>query len=272
MTLPRRWLLMPALALATFALIACSGGEETDPTPTGTTAAQVTPAAATATAESTPQFAAQSPQDLQSYRYRVNVTVAAEALDDSEAPTGLDLDGNLTLGLEGAVVNPDREHTSTAIDIGFLTLSTETVRVGDQEWTRAGQGAWSASTSGEGAEALFDADFSPASIFTTSADFDYEALTARLEEHGWKDEEVNGVRARHYSFTEEEFYSTFETDEAVLPADIDATFTADIWLAEDLGVPVRMLIVGVDGAGTEILRLEMDVTDINSQIAIDPPV
>src|SRR5690606_29279421 len=91
------------------------------------------------------EFAARSPEELDSYRYDVAVTVAAEALDTAEAPLGLELDGDLTLNITGAVVNPDREQLTTAIDIGFLTLSTETIRIGEEEWSRSGQAAWAPS-------------------------------------------------------------------------------------------------------------------------------
>lgn len=261
-----RLLLLPVLALGAVALVAC-GDSEGDSTATAT--GTLTPTGESDGSEE--PFLARSPSDLDSYRYRVDVSVASEALDSAEAPTGLDLEGDLTFNVEGAVVNPDREQTATSIDLGILTLSTETIRIGEEEWTRAGQGAWTTTTPAADGGDILDVDISPDSLFTSSEDFDYEALTARLEEHGWEDEEANGYAARHFTFTQEEFYEVFETDEAVLPADIDATFVADVWMATEFGVPVRMLIVGTDGGGTEILRLEMNLRDINTEIAIDPP-
>ncbi|MCK9487510.1 MAG: hypothetical protein M0R73_12575 [Dehalococcoidia bacterium] len=263
----RRWLLLPALGVAALALVACNG-EDAGGTPgsgsTGTTTA-------TEAATKAP-FLARSPSDLASYRYRVDVTVAAAALQDGDAPADLPIEGDLSFNVDGAVVNPDREQTATSIDLGILTLTTETIRIGDQEWTRAGEGAWSPSTPSTGGDDLLDVDISPAALFTSSEDFDYEALTERLEEQEWQEEEANGLPTRHYTFTEEEFYRVFQTEDAILPPDIDATFLADIWLARERGVPVRLLILGTDGSGTEILRLEMNMMDLDAEILIEPPV
>lgn len=265
-TMLQRWLPLAALAVAAVALVAC-GGDDADGTPAG----RADGGTATATSEGQGDaFRARSPNDLDSYRYRVDVTVDAAALDSADA--GLPIEGDLSFNVEGAVVNPDREQTATSIDLGLLTLTTETIRVGADEWTRAGQGAWSTSTPSNSAGGdLLAVDISPAALFAASGNFDYHALTQRLDEHEWQEEQVNGVSARRYTFTEQQFYEVFQTEDAILPADIDATFVADIWFAQDRGVPVRLIISGTDGAGDEILRLEMNLTDMDTDIAIAPP-
>ncbi|MEX2372573.1 MAG: hypothetical protein WD800_02105 [Dehalococcoidia bacterium] len=263
-----RSLAVPTLLLAALALVACGGNGDEDPaaTPTATVAA--------ATVEATPDFLVASPDDLDTYRYTVAVTLSPDALDTADAPMGLPLDENFTIEITGDVVNPDREHATTVVNLGFLTLSTETIRIGEDEWARQGRSAWQPATAGGGlSDFLGDADFSPTSIFQTGDGFSFEALTARLQEHEWEAEEVNGVQSRHYTFTEEEFYATFNADQEIVPADIvDASLTADLWIAEDLGVPVRMVIVGADADGAEVMRVEMDLSDINSDIEVDAPI
>jgi hypothetical protein len=275
MTDSRHWWRLPAVGLAallTGALIACSGAGDSDSDTPTSTASATTAAEGTATGDAGDGFASQSPDSLTSYRYSVQVTLAAAALDSSEAPSGLPLEGDFQIEIVGEVVNPGREHSETSIDLGFLAIATETIRIDGQEWNRQAGGTWEVGTSATGADSLIGTDFSPASVFTTDNDFSYDELTARLSAHAWRDEDVEGVAARHYTFTQQEFYETFQTDQRVLPDDMDATFVADMWLAEDLGVPIKMVIVGTASDGTEVMRLELVLTDLNGDIAIEPPI
>lgn len=269
----RRWQRLASMAVVGLlgaTLIACDSGDSA-PATTATATATVG-ASSTAEGNAASDFAAQSPESLDAYRYDVTVTLAAAALDTSQAPAGLPLDGDFRIEMTGEVVNPGRERSETSIDLGFLAIATETIRIDGQEWTRQSGGTWEAGTSAGGADALIGTNFSPASIFTTDADFSYDELTARLETHSWLDEDVEGIATRHYTFTQEEFYEVFATDQRVLPEDIDATFSTDIWISKEFGVPVKLVIIGTASDGTEVMRLEMLLTDLNGEIAIEPPI
>lgn len=270
----RHWQRLPSMALVGLAtgalLIACGGDSDSGGTATATSTTAGT--ASTTGASGSDDFAARSPESLDSYRYDVTVTLAAAALDTADAPSGLPLDSDFQIEIMGEVVNPGRERSETSIDLGFLAIATETIRIDGQEWNRQAGGAWEVGTPTGGADALIGTDFSPSSIFTTDADFSYDDLTARLAAHSWRNEDVEGIATRHYTFTQDEFYEVFATDQRVLPDDMDATFVADIWIAEELGVPVKMVIVGTASDGSEVMRLEMLLTDLNSEIAIEPPI
>lgn len=264
MTARRRPWLWCFVAFAAVALVACSGddgGEEAE-------------ADAEATETPSEGFMAAPPSSLASYAYQVSVAMSPEALDTSEAPAGLDLgDEDFTFDIVGEVVNPDREHATTTANLGFLSLTLEAIRVGEQEWTKQDDGDWQPSTAGDALGALLgETDFSPGSIFTTDEGYSFEDLTARLEAHGWEDEEVDGRPARHFTFTQEEFYQVFQTERQVLPPEVDATIVADLWIAEDLGVPLKMTVIGTDSADAEVLNIEMTLTDLNGEFAIEPPI
>lgn len=259
----RKWLLLPALGVVALSLLACNGDDGADE-PEGTE----TPTRAAG-------FQASPPSALKSYAYDVNVALSPDALDMSDAPTGLDFgDEDLSFVISGEVMNPDREHTTTTANLGFLSLTLESIRVGAEEWTKQDNGDWEPSTPGSDPLGAFmgDTDFSPGSIFTTDEGYSFEDLTQRLDAHGWTDEEVDGQDARHFTFTEEEFYQVFQTDREVLPAEIDATIVADLWLSEALGVPLKMTIVGSDPEGATLLEIEMTLTRINDDFEVEPPV
>jgi hypothetical protein len=252
------------LGLVSLGLVACSG-DDGDAGPTSAPTDEVTAPA---------KFMAAPPASLDSYAYAVSITISPDAIDSSEAPAGLNLgDDNFTFQIDGTVVNPDREHSTTVANLGFLSLTLESIQIGMDEWTKQDDGGWQPSTAGDPlAVMLGDTDFSPGAIFTADEGYSFEDLTARLEAHGYEEDEVDGRAARHFTFTDEEFYAVFQTDREVLPAELNATMTADLWIAEDLGVPLKMEIVGADVSGTQILQIDMALTDLNGAFTIEPPV
>lgn len=273
MTHPRRWLALPALLVAAFALVACAGDDapEGDATAAATTEGT---SAATATPTEAP-FQLASPEELDGYRYAVVVTLSPEALETADAPAGLPLDDDFTIEITGEVLNPDREHSMTVVNLGFLSLNTETIRIGDDEWARQGRAAWQPATAESDLSSfLGDANFSPTSIFASGEGASsFNALSNRLADHEFEVETVNGVEARHYSFTQEEFYEIFQAEREMIPSEVqNSDLTAELWVAEEERVPVRMVILGVAEDGTEIMRVEMDVTDIDGDIEIEPPI
>ncbi|MDA0270760.1 MAG: hypothetical protein O2798_07205 [Chloroflexi bacterium] len=230
----------------------------------------------TATAE--PAWRVSALEDLQGYRYTVDVSLKPEGLATSaDIPTGLlEPGGALTLNLEGEFRSPTSEHTRTRCSLGPLALALESIRIEERVWTREGEGAWRESTLDPGAPhpLLGDLDYQPSSIFRVDESYSLDDLTERLLTLEHQMETVNGEAARRYSMTPEQFREVFQSDEDVLPAEAgaDATFTFDVWFSEALGVPVRMMIIGSGGDGMELLRLDMNLTDLDdASINIAPP-
>ncbi|GMU41376.1 MAG: hypothetical protein AMXMBFR23_22420 [Chloroflexota bacterium] len=262
---PRRHVATAAAAavalLAALLVAACTGGTD-----------EATPEPAAAASG----FRVTNLDDLSGYRFNVQVTLDPEGLDAANIPPGL-LQPGQTFGLTltGAALAPDREQSITTFALGDLSLAMESVRVGDRMWTREGDGPWRESAATDAASPLVaEFEYRPSAIFRASEDYSLDDLTARLGTLTHTMERVNGHEARRYTMTPDQFREVFQSDQEVLPPEAgpDATFIADLWFAEALGAPLRMVIVGQNGAGQEILRLEMDMTDLNApDIAIEPP-
>lgn len=258
----RRVLATIATLCATLALVACSSGADNEATPVATAAAD--------------GFRVTRLDDLSGYRFNVKVTLDPEGLDASNIPPGL-LQPGQTFGLTltGAALAPDREHSITTFALGDLSLAMESIRVGGRMWTREGDGPWRESAATDAASPLVaEFEYRPSAIFRAGPDYSLDDLTARLGTLTHRIERVNGHEARRYTMTPDQFREVFQSDQQVLPPEAgpDATFVADLWFAEALGTPLRMVISGTNGAGREILRLEMDMTDLNApDIAIEPP-
>jgi hypothetical protein len=253
-----------ALLGATVALAvlgAACRSDEPDATPTP----EPTP-----TAEATPDMLVASPHSLQSYRYAVTVTALLGALGGSDAPAGLPLDQPAVITVEGERINPDRERSTASIDLGFLSVSIETVEIGSQRWVREGSRPWT-ETAGGGVDILGGFDFRPAAIFADEP-AEYEALAERLAAYPSSEASVDGVPARHYVFTEDEFFEVFQGQGEIVPADVEAALAAEVWLSERYGVPIRLIVTGTDEAGAEVIRLEMHLSDLDdASISIEAP-
>ncbi len=259
---PRRHAATLVALMAALLAAACSGGSGSEATPEATAAAS--------------GFRVTNLDDLTGYRFNVTVTLDPEGLDAANIPPGLLQPGQkFGLTLTGAALAPDREQSTTTFALGDLSLAMESVRVGDRMWTREGDGPWRESAATDAASPLVaEFEYRPSAIFRASDDYSLDDLTARLGTLTHTMERVNGHEARRYTMTPEQFREVFQSDQEVLPPEAgpDATFVADLWFAEALGTPLRMVIVGQNGAGQEILRLEMDMTDLNApDISIEPP-
>lgn len=251
----RRGAVVACSMLALFA-VACSS-DDGAPTPTATPPATDTVVAA-------------SPADLASYRFSVEVRMLPTVLDVSEAPAGLLLDQFLTITIEGEWQNPDREHAFTTADLVFLQVSTETVSIGDRRWLREDNRPWVEGGSSP-LEAYAALGFRPSILFAED-EGRYDELARALNEYPWEEEDVRDAPARRFTLDDVAFHELFLGPNTVLPAEINATLSADIWLDRDLGTPVRMTVVGVDEAGKEILRLHMELWDFDAgDIEIEPP-
>jgi hypothetical protein len=261
-----RALMLGVFALALLPITACTTDE-----PPAAPATELT-----STAE--PAWHVNALEDLQGYRYTVDVSLKPEGLATSaDIPTGLLEPGAaLTLNLEGEFRSPTSEHTRTRFSLGPLALALESIRIEQRVWMREGEGAWRESTLDPGAPhpLLVNLDYQPSSIFRVDEAYSLDDLTKRLRTLEHQMETVSGQAARRYSMTPEQFREVFQSDDEVLPAEAgaDATFTFDVWFSEALGVPVRMMIIGSGGDGMELLRLDMNITDLDdASISIAPP-
>ena len=222
------------------------------------------------TPTATESVVAASPAELASYRFSVQVRMLPTVLDVSEAPAGLVLDQFLTISIEGERQNPDREHAFTTADLVFLQVSTETISIGNRSWLREGNRPWIEGGSSP-LEAYAALGFRPSILFAEDENR-YDELARALNTYPWDEDEVRGAPARRFTLDDTAFQELFLGPNTVLPQEINATLSAEIWLDRDLGTPVRMTVVGVDEAGKEVVRLHMELWDFDAgDIEIEPP-
>lgn len=289
------------LALAAFSLLlaACSGDDDdtasvatlSDADSTSV-ADGVASAEATSTADaSTGQQGTAQPvassaggslfalSELRSFRYDVTVRfTAAEGAAPSTGGLTLDL-GDLSLSLEGAVIAPDREHSTISADLGFLQINIESITIGTESWTREPGGEWQTEAAASGLDGLgLDLDFSPTALFGDTNDLD-ELATLLAAIDGRRDD-VNGVEADRYDINAEQFAQFVTTfgelaEDGTVPELADGEFDFSIWIARDGGFPVRMLLSGSssDPAAAGDFHVEINLYDLNSDdIEINAPI
>lgn len=248
-------------AVAVLALLAsCSGDADAEPTVEASAA----------------PFRVRPLSELSGYRFTVEIVMLPQALARAnDLPPGLlGPDDDVSLHLEGTYVAPDREHSVTSFSLGDLMLLSETIRVGERRWSRDGEGPWREGAASEVNPILASRQYHPATIFAVGDDFSLEALSERLDAYPYTVEVVNGYTSRHYPMTSEEFEIVFQTGRQVLPpeAGSDASWVADIWIAEEQGTPVRLRMIGHNAQGQEILRVDMDMSDLGAtNLVVEPP-
>jgi hypothetical protein len=276
-----------ATILAVVCLAACGGGgedkekEENAPAAAGTpTAAAAGTARPTATAEGTVAaertpsaegIAPGSLSGLDSYRYTMKMelqglesllTESVGSLTGAEPGTTPE---TILMDVTGAFVAPDKAEAN--ISIGGLDedLVMSMTVIGDQQWMKLGDLSMGPSP--------FEGDLTDMSLA--------EAMWSGFSESGGvtctseKKETVNGVPSLHCGIDEasfEQLSSLFGGAEG-MGGDID-DLSLDMWLAEDGDWPVRLRahVAGTDESGQDFdAKLEMDITDINEEIDIEPP-
>ena len=288
-----------ALAMATILAVACltacgGGGEEKEKdenapaaagTPTATVAGTVratatvagtaratATAAATAVAKRTPTegaFAPDSLDNLDSYRYSMKMdlqgleSILAESFGSLTGDQSTATPETIHMEISGAFVAPDKAEAH--MSISGLTDELAMTVIGDQQWMKLGDLAMGPSP--------FEGDLSDMNLAEAMwGSFSEGAggLTCSSE----KKETVNGVPSRYCGIDEasfEQLSSLFGGTEGT--GDIDE-LSLEMWLAEDGGWPVRLRVhvAGTDEAGQEMdAKLDMDVTDVNEDIEINPP-
>lgn len=264
-------------AIAAIALLlvaaACSGGDE----PAATAGPQVG-ATAAATATGAPDAVLKSPGLLSSYRYEIALHVAGGALadvnGDAATATPTDIAGaGFTITIEGAVVNPDREQAQTTASLGFIELALERIQIGDRAWTRETGGEWTVATAGSASPAIGgELAISPARIFAEGGTA-VVALNQELRGREYVPDSINGLSARRYSLSAEQFRTVFGGERGLLPGDSQPLDTlGTLWIAEDSRVPLRIVLTSTDDQGQPAFEMDLTLTDLNDGITIVPPL
>jgi predicted small lipoprotein YifL len=289
--------LVMATILAVVCLAACGGdGDEEGPpaaTVTPAPAAAETPAAGaetpaartetptvgaetpTAGAETpaatpTPAGAALAPGDLttlNSYRYTMKMELEGLESDLTEQMAALPgqdpMAESLKMEISGAFVAPDK--AESRISISGVDDEIALVVIGDQQWVEMGDMAIGPiQATGDVSELDF------ALMMWEGFSEGAGGLTCTSE----KKEKVNDVPTNYCGIdqaTFEQLSSLFGGTEEM--GDIEE-MNLEMWLAEDGGWPVRLRVqvAGTDETGQEFdAKLEMDITDVNEDIEINPP-
>jgi len=250
-----RWLLAPAAGLALVLAIACGGDKSAS-------------GGGTISNERIDlQSVAYKIETLQSFRFDFRMKLDVELPDSSgegDDPMG-DAFAAALLGLlgdikaEGAFVGPDSVQTKMTV----AGQQIETIQIGDRAWIKE---------DGEWRETEADVDMFSQSPTDLLGTFLPEEV---LQGAKVSKETVNGVKATRYSFDKESLTalaqslgeSTAEFDE-LKKADLD------LWLSEDGGIPVKMVLAmaGESDGQPLAIEMEMNIRDINSKsIKIEAP-
>ncbi len=209
---------------------------------------------------------------LASYRYTVEVRVEAGSLGAANNPLAL---GSIQMRGTGAYVAPDRTQSATTANLGIATITTETIRIGTRQWSREGTGTWH---EGAGSGSLLgEVNLSPSGLFSNTGGQNAitpDEVTQRLEGRPYTTETAAGVQTRHYAFDRAGFEAVFGARDLLIGGAADnLQLAADVWFAEREGAPLRMLLVGKDATGREVVKLDVAITELNSTaISIQPPI
>jgi len=243
--------LLAVLMAVTVVAVACRGAEKPKPV-------------------AAPAFRVTSLDAVASYRYASEIVVSTEALDPRDAQALLQGSG-LSVKATGVRVAPDRHQATIAADLGFIKANIETVRVGQEQWSREPQGTWQRGATGA-ASLLATQDFSPQGLFFGPAGTSAEELTRRLGPRPFVQERAAGLAARKYTFDRQAFEEVFGTQSAVPESAANVTTQAVVWFAEERGVLLRVLITGTTPQQKEVLRVDVQVSDVDAASnTVEPP-
>ena len=209
-------------------------------------------------------------QDLDSYRYKVKLEGSGGPLTDLSAGLGsipgASAGDDVSMEVTGAYVKPDRAEMT--ISVGGISVALTSI--GQQEWVSIGglvQGPMPISSAAAGdisiAVAFWDDGFlNSAGNFVCTGDR----------------ENVNGVSTRKCSIDKETFDQLRQLggvfgDEESGIRDL-TTFALELWVADaGYAVRVRAEMAGKDTGDNDFsLKVELDVTDVNANIEISPPI
>lgn len=209
---------------------------------------------------------------LTSYKYTLTMEISG-GLAGPLTP-GAAAGTPLTFAITGEVVSPDRERSTVKANLGFIALDLETIQIGNRAWTREDGGAWEPQQ-GAGSQAL-GLDIDPVSLLSGDGGLDGRAV-ARIRE-GLRDmkstqERVNGVDALRYSLDAEQLTRVLGADAQVLPEGAQLSGNSTLWVTRAGGIPVKLALEARSAKEPGGLKLELNITDLNSPaIRIEPPV
>lgn len=273
MTRRTGWLLL-LMSVVVLCLTACSKNEAPTTTAPDTTpqAEESTPAAETTPtvpAEETPPAAepqtapeAETPAPegafsdaataldaLASYRYSTLFTFVGE--EDGEIQAG-------SIELTGIVAGPDEKHLVWR-DLGEDD-AFEVIQIGDRAWIRGDEG-WEEAP-------ILVAEAMTQAVLIYAPSVAWGGMFGELESTASYvgTETVNGVSAKHYTSTYQQWGSYW--------AGSLQDASGDVWIAE-AGYPVKyqFAATGIDQDGDRgTVTWRMDLTDVNSDLSIEPPL
>jgi hypothetical protein len=219
----------------------------------------------------------QTPNSLNSYRWSVDITASADLLPTDEASGDLGFeDAVLTLRIDGARLNPDREWTRAVSAFGYLSLERETIVIGERLWSRQASGAWRERAALNSPEDLIGQDvaLSPAVLMGEDNPEYLEQITADLEAQPHTFETVNGRETRHWHLTTGFLAEAFQAMGERIPLNLDpALLSVDVWTDIETGVAIRIALTGASERDPQALRFEINLFDLNDPniIVEEPP-
>ncbi len=191
-------------------------------------------------------FIVRCAESLRAFRYTVKVELF------NTSPT-------LLIEQIGEVIFPDREHFTLHQDLFGVVFDSEVIAVDGQVWQK-------------GDVPVRDLGLSPLSFFTAAGlafvEDEQEMNETALRPFGGVETTINGVAVVRYELDGVELESLLSSITPIA----GAPPTVTLWIAKDLGVAVRMVVESVADPEFGTLRLEINITDMNSpDISIEAP-
>lgn len=243
---------LAAISLATMAVTAC-GATDSEATPTATVQPGV-------------EGRYNTPATLRSYRFTVELMAAAELIDTSQAPPGLDLDDAvLTVSIEGQRVNPDREYSRSVTTFGYLSVERETIVIGGRLWSRQANNAWREQATLNDPEDFLGQEegLTPAVILGTDDPVYLQTLTDLLADVPASDALVDGRPTRHVVFPPEVVEWMLDRTNTIPGLLRPDTLRIEAWPDVETGVALRSIVVGGTAEHPEAFRLVVELFDVN---------
>jgi hypothetical protein len=255
-------------AATTLAILQESGSPTPRPAASGTTTPGVTPRPAGSPVSGTPAagLTGRLP-DLNSYRYTFHLEGTAgliAELSNSNLPTGVNPNtGTLVFDVKGSYVKPDRGEAT----INLSGVNVTRVTIGRQQWTGVGglvQGPANVSPSEE--------DYSfIASFWDESPANTLQSFTCNTRET------VNGIATRKCTADRAVIERLNQQGDLFSAGFLDlrsfTSGTAEIWVTDnDKVIRFRTDLAGTDSSNRNVvMKMDVDILDINTNITINPP-
>lgn len=207
-------------------------------------------------------------QNLESYRYSLELKLDAPAFEDTSGPddplsafaealTSLFSD----MRIQGAFAAPDRSQ----VVLDFEGEELEWRSIGDQTWVRFGD-QWEEQEPSSGDELLTPQVVCEDIVLDIASSLSGAAV---------EDATINGIDAYHYSVDSEDLGNLPPLLAVANSGDLPDDLSFDVWLAKEGLWPVQLSFIASDtddSGQTVALSLDMQVRDINDPgILIEPP-